>query len=743
MRKWIGLLLIFAVLGVFFSENSVALANEKEKKKEYIVVTKNESEYDRLIKKFNGDIVEEYQQYDNIDNTVFVAELTNSEVSNINSRDDVIAVEENIEVTALAEKQKRNKKQISSSTTENWNLKIIGADKSDIKKPKDNNKVRVAVLDSGVDPSEEVNVVQRVNLVEEEKELTTFLEDITGHGTSVAGVISDINPYADIYSVRVLNRENLGKLSEVINGIYWCVENHIDIINMSFGISQNSKVLESAIQEAEKNGILMFAAVGNEGKENSVNYPAAFPEVVAIGAVDSMANKTAESNSGNSVELVAPGHQVLADGAFGGEVVVGGTSIAVPHAVGCASLIWQKDKKQSSKFIRTVLAASAKNLGEHKKYGNGLLDVSYAIQNYKYFCEKYKEKNFEEDLSITENVNTEAIEVFEDIELVEGKWYTYSGGANGSKDGHNVIIDNSTVEGSSDKILLIIKQASAFADGLGCMNENNKNLMKHSTQLVIHGRHNYVATLNYLYDISRALYFCNDSNVNVEKICHECEYKIDFGDYYKYVTVRERLTEAVKFICHPTTAFSPRYNTNEIPINKQYAYRVLGLATHLTQDVYAHKTRVPTNVYASGSPFENGRGVRASDLTVDWNSFKELVNNKLTFAQIKNYIKKNIDGKREVNYEDEPTFYPERFKAAQGATRTLFSYFFSGKKILEADKVFMQNTITECKCAFLDKYVECVYGKTRAEKCAIYKFTPAKGDSWVQSWVNEPYLSGK
>lgn len=741
MKRWISIWLIVAIFGIFLSESDTGFAQRNEKVKEYIIVAKDVNEYQKLIRRYDENVIERFEGYEDIKNTSFVAELTKSEVSDINSGNSTIAVEENVEVNALRKRGKKKEK-ILNLNNSNWNLQMIGVDKIKIEKPKAKDVVKIAIMDSGIDPSEDVNVVHRVNLVEQEQEITTFLEDVTGHGTSIAGVISDINPYADIYSVRILNRENKGKLSEVINGIYWCIENNIDIINMSFGINKDSEALQMALQDAESAGILMFAAVGNDGEEGMVNYPAAYSEVVAVGAVDSMAEKTEESNVGDSVEIVAPGNQILTDGAYGGDIVVGGTSIAVPHVVGCASLIWQKNKEKTSDFIRTVLSVSTKELGAHKKYGNGLVDVEYAMDNYESYCQELKAGESTEVKSLPQNENTNPVEVFDDVDLVEGKWYTYSGVLEdaGKTAGHYAIIDNSGVAGTSHQILLIIKQSSAFADGLGTMNDKNRNLMKYSTQLVLHGRHNYVATLNYLYDIARKLYF-SDSNVNVERVCHECEYNIDFGNYYYYVTVRDRLTEAVKFICHPTTLFWPRYNTNDIPINKQYAYRVLGLAAHLTGDVYAHKTRVPTSVYPSGTAYENGRGIVASDLTITWNEFKKKVDDKMTFSQIKGYIRENGGKKR--NYEDEPTFYPARFTAAQSATRKLFEYFFGGKKTLEADKVFQQNTATECKCAFLDKYVEDVYGKQKVAGCANYKFTPAKRDGWVDEWVNLPYLSGK
>ena len=81
---------------------------------------------------------------------------------------------------------------------------MIGATKNVIKKEKKKDKINVAIMDSGIDVSQDVNVVERVNLVDDEKNIAPFYEDITSHGTSVAGIIADIAPNADLYSVRIL-----------------------------------------------------------------------------------------------------------------------------------------------------------------------------------------------------------------------------------------------------------------------------------------------------------------------------------------------------------------------------------------------------------------------------------------------------------------------------------------------------------------------------------------------------------
>ncbi len=68
-------------------------------------------------------------------------------------------------------------------------------------------------------------------------------------------------------SIKVLDENNRTPISCIIRGIYWCVENDIDVINMSFGSSTESRALKKAVQDADKAGILVVAAAGNGGAE--------------------------------------------------------------------------------------------------------------------------------------------------------------------------------------------------------------------------------------------------------------------------------------------------------------------------------------------------------------------------------------------------------------------------------------------------------------------------------------------
>ena len=161
-------------------------------------------------------------------------------------------------------------------------------------------------------------------------------------------------------------------------------QQEVDIINISFGTRTDSEAMHAAIQRAYAAGILIVAAAGNNGV---VEYPAAYEEVIAVGAINPTGERAEGSAVGDELELVAPGVQIVSTGAFGGLCVAGGTSLAAPHVTAVASILWQKDKTVSADFIRSLLAFTANQYGENYEYGYGLVDLEFALGQYDAFRE--------------------------------------------------------------------------------------------------------------------------------------------------------------------------------------------------------------------------------------------------------------------------------------------------------------------------------------------------------------------
>ena len=409
----------------------------------YIISSRQNEKF--MEKYEDGKTVNENGQEQLEKNDFASVQLTKEEFNKVRQDNSVKYVEPDALVSACSlEKAYHAKKKKVYKTNyrdSEWNMQMIHAEKRN-KKPR--NKIKVAVLDSGVDYGNDIELSYSVSLVPHEEEMNLLFMDGTGHGNSVAGLIAaqdnkegitGVNPNAEIYSIRVLDDNNQAPLSRIIEGIYMAIDQHVNIINMSFGISQYSEALHQAIKDANSAGILLIAAAGNTG-EKGVQYPAAFDEVMAVGSVDKSGNIAESSAVGEEVEIVAPGEQVRSTGEFGSELVASGTSLAAPQVTGVASLLWERDKDVSADYIRSVLNATANSYGNTTTYGNGLLDSEYSLKQYQNLKEQgilSDIQNRSDSLEQYVDENTRAIVTFEDTGCVEGSW---------DKDVHAALVGN-------------------------------------------------------------------------------------------------------------------------------------------------------------------------------------------------------------------------------------------------------------------------------------------------------------
>ncbi|MCR5609739.1 MAG: S8 family peptidase, partial [Lachnospiraceae bacterium] len=429
------------------------------------IITENQNELNDVEKEFKDEKVESTTEYLE-DNNMMIIELEDGDKDTFLEENKELNVEEDVIVMANGKKnkkgffdffkRKKSKKQIGRE----WNMDMV----KDTKDDKSLKTVKVAIIDSGIDEfATNIPVKERKNFIPGQEEVAALLEDVTGHGTSIAsiltsngedGQIEGISNNIELYSAKVLDSGNSAPVSRIIEAIYWAIEKKVNIISLSFGTPNYSQALENAVKEAYDNGILIIAAAGNEG-EDGVQYPAAFKEVLAVGSVDSDANISDFSSTGEEVEIVAPGERIKATGSFDGSIIVSGTSIAVPHVVGAAATIWGKDLSKSNEFVRQLIDVSANEVGKFDEYGNGIVDISYALEIYDDFSEKFEEGNKfvneEVDYEITGNEN----EVYEyKNDYVEGKW---------TESTHNKLIDEKDIYLNTNQIW-VLKRASELAD---------------------------------------------------------------------------------------------------------------------------------------------------------------------------------------------------------------------------------------------------------------------------------------
>lgn len=253
--------------------------------------------------------------------------------------------------------------------------------------------VAIAVLDTGVDgdhPDLSGQVLPGYNAIAQNDNVA----DNNGHGTAIAGLIAANTDNGEgiagicwgcaILPVKVLNERGSGNDASVSRGVRWAADNGARVINMSLGGSEDSQILREAIEYALARSVLVVASSGNERQQgNAPNYPAAYDEVLAVGATGNTDVVTGFSNTGDYVDLTAPGvglWTTLLDGRYG---TPNGTSFSSPYVAGAAGLVWTVRSDLGWPDVACVLSASADDKGEPGKdpeYGWGRLNALKALQ---------------------------------------------------------------------------------------------------------------------------------------------------------------------------------------------------------------------------------------------------------------------------------------------------------------------------------------------------------------------------
>jgi serine protease len=300
----------------------------------------------------------------------------------------------------------------------------------------------VAILDTGIAfedypvPSHEVNTVSEgITQYYRAPDFsgTTFLpgydfvnndthpNDNSAHGTHVAGTVAQTTNNSigtaglafdcSLMPVKVLDYSGSGSASELADGIYWATDSGAQVMNMSLGWFPGydpGATVRNAVEYAYSHGVVLVASSGNWGT-GTVAFPAAYPEVIAVGATKYDNHITEYSQYGPELELVAPGGDVYVDENGDGEVdgvlqqtFVGhdfgppevladptdfdyyfydGTSMAAPHVAALVALMIANGQT-GVENIRTILHETAVDLGETGRddlYGHGLIDAYSAL----------------------------------------------------------------------------------------------------------------------------------------------------------------------------------------------------------------------------------------------------------------------------------------------------------------------------------------------------------------------------
>jgi subtilisin family serine protease len=161
-----------------------------------------------------------------------------------------------------------------------------------------------------------------------------------GHGTMTSGLVHLVAPKAKILPLKAFTSSGTGYLSNIVAALYYAVQNNANIVNMSFDLSSSSPALNQAVSKANKAGVVLVAAAGNEDKSSAV-YPAAFSgQVVGVASTTDWDARSSFSNYGLAdVWIAAPGEYVISTYPGGTYASASGTSFSTPLVAGTASLL--------------------------------------------------------------------------------------------------------------------------------------------------------------------------------------------------------------------------------------------------------------------------------------------------------------------------------------------------------------------------------------------------------------------
>jgi subtilase family protein len=210
---------------------------------------------------------------------------------------------------------------------------------------------------------------------------------VAGHGTFIAGLIALLAPNAQIMPVRVFPADGVTDSFTVAAGVKYAADHGARVINLSLGSSEKSDLLQGAIEDARQRGIIIVAAVGNDGTETSPQFPSTMNDVMAVAAIDLDSHLAGFSNFGTHVDVCAPGSKLV--GPFPSESKAdyarwSGTSFAAPLAAAEAALVLSADPDNPD--AKKVVEDSAINIniwnqGFEGKIGRGRINPLGALKS--------------------------------------------------------------------------------------------------------------------------------------------------------------------------------------------------------------------------------------------------------------------------------------------------------------------------------------------------------------------------
>jgi hypothetical protein len=293
-------------------------------------------------------------------------------------------------------------------------------------------------------------------------------QDEFGHGTAVAGVlaaeknnkigIAGVAPKCKLVAIRAFDFSGNAEDDDVAAGIVYAADNHVNILNLSFGDPVPSLLQRDAISYATSKSVLVFASSGNDGGDPR-HYPSDFDEVVSVGGTTNSPSEDlvwSRTQFGEGMDLLAPAENIQTTWPGGSYQVLAGTSFSSPIAAAVAGLLWSARPTLTPIELRSILSSATHDVsypGYDHVAANGRIDA-LATLNYKGTAAiKITSPHTDDGFHIGDTIRIKGSAL---SSLFQSYSLSYGVGANPTRTGPNQLNDQSvwqSIDSSTNQVL--------------------------------------------------------------------------------------------------------------------------------------------------------------------------------------------------------------------------------------------------------------------------------------------------
>jgi len=274
----------------------------------------------------------------------------------------------------------------TGETYYSWGVEFLGMDRlAAWLAGQQTEPVVVAVLDTGAEPCDETRdrILPGVDMDEPDN---GGWVDRDGHGTHVSGTILDCTRGLDVsvLPVQVFTRNKGAPTSYLVQGMKFAMQEGAGVINMSLGgprssddLEENGDALDTQIRRAVERGIVVVVAAGNESSDTHGICPAHNEACIVVSACNEWEDTASFSNYGDSVDVCAPGVEVLSYWPGGTLNALNGTSMAAPHISALAAMLKARLPDRTPAQIEKYITDYCVDMGDEARYGAGIPWAEY------------------------------------------------------------------------------------------------------------------------------------------------------------------------------------------------------------------------------------------------------------------------------------------------------------------------------------------------------------------------------